>query len=328
MRRLLLMILLAVPALGADDTCAPWRSPNSPEAEPKRCVSVSTFTNIATATTRERSVSIASEAARLQSILVSSTNCANCDITIKAERCDGAAIGALLAASSSNLYARTEIAGAFVVQDKNGNSTAGVQAGDFFTRDTGVYAFSSTTGSGGTPDSSLSRISAGLVGVGTGAAGEVDGWLAQAGRDRRTATQAVTDSAALTADNQLSISLLAGRSYRFRLEYYFTTVATSGVQVDLNGGSATMTALQGHGYMTNLGTYVSEGNLAGAELTALTSTVALTATGTNTMVVMEGALTVNAAGTFIPRFAQNAETGAAESVTAKVLSHLVMEDVP
>lgn len=87
MKRFLAILLLALPALGADDTCSSLRAPNSPGAEPKRCVSVSTFTNIATGTTVERSVSLGAETAKLHSILVSSTNCADLDITIADTSC-------------------------------------------------------------------------------------------------------------------------------------------------------------------------------------------------------------------------------------------------
>lgn len=142
---------------------------------------------------------------------------------------------------------------------------------------------------------------------------------------RRAATQTVTDSASLTADDTLSVTLIAGRKYSFRVVYYFTTVATSGVQVDMGGGAATFTSFQGDIEIDNLSTFGVSG---GGEMTASTTAIGVTALGTSTKVEINGGFVCNAGGTFKPRFAQNAEGVGAESVIAKIDSHMLVWDMP
>jgi len=144
---------------------------------------------------------------------------------------------------------------------------------------------------------------------------------------RRTATQAVTDSTTLTADNTLVATVAASRAYRYRVEYYFTTVNTSGIKVDMGGGTATITSWQGSVAITNLASYAGEGDLGGGDVTTATTSRGVTASGTKVKVVMEGTFVVNAAGTIIPRFAQNAETGASENATAFVNSTLFLDPI-
>jgi hypothetical protein len=146
-----------------------------------------------------------------------------------------------------------------------------------------------------------------------------------ANRKRRATTQTVTDSTALVADNTLSVTVITGRKYNFRLVYYFTTVNTSGVQVTLDGGSCTFTSYQADAalYSLSASTFLSI-----VERTSAATASGLTATGTSCKVIIEGGFVCNAGGTFIPRFAQTTETGAAESVVAKVDSFLWVEDMP
>lgn len=172
-------------------------------------------------------------------------------------------------------------------------------------------------------DTGFKRAASTVVAMTNGSTGV--GWIQNsAGESRRTATQTVTDSAALAADNTLTATLIAGRKYRFRIRYYMTTVNSSGVQVDLNGGAATMTAINGFTKILSSAGAV----LAAGQIAALTTAVGVTASGTFAVVEIEGSLQCNAAGTFIPRFAQNAETGAAESVVAQIGSFMELSDVP
>lgn len=158
--------------------------------------------------------------------------------------------------------------------------------------------------------------------------GSTQGWFRSlAGRKRRAATQTVTNSTTFVADDTLSVTLIAGRKYSFRVVYYFTTVATSGVKIDLNGGTATATSLQGSALFTNMSTpaILVTGDIS---LSALNTAVGITVTGTKTMVEIQGGLVCNVGGTFIPEFAQNLETGAAESVIAGIDSFMWVEDMP
>lgn len=183
-----------------------------------------------------------------------------------------------------------------------------------------VFCTSATLGtvSGGFTD-----LLGGVVGMYN--SGGNGGWIQNtSGEKRRTATQTVTDSATFAADDTLSITVISGRKYRFLLEYFFTTVNTSGVKVDLNGGSAAMTAINGMAFL-----YSSAGAVGNAlQITALTSSPALTASGTFAYVTISGSFQPSGNGTFIPRFAQNAETGAAESVIAQIGSYITLADVP
>ncbi len=146
-------------------------------------------------------------------------------------------------------------------------------------------------------------------------------------RVRRNTTQLASDTTTLVADTQLSANLTAGKKYSFRIVYYFTTVNTSGVKVDLNGGTASMTSIQASMLMWNLSTpaLLATGT---AETTALNTAIGITVSGTNVMVEINGGMVCNAGGTFIPRFAQNAETGSAESITAKTDSHMWIVEMP
>lgn len=145
-----------------------------------------------------------------------------------------------------------------------------------------------------------------------------------AGKQRRTATQTVTDSTTFAADNTLSATVISGRRYDFEIGYFFTTVNTSGVKVDLNGGGATVAAI--NGMITIYSSAMAV--LAAAQITALTSTAGITASGTFAYAVIKGSFEASSNGTFAPRFAQNAETGAAESVIAQIGSYMITEDTP
>jgi hypothetical protein len=156
----------------------------------------------------------------------------------------------------------------------------------------------------------------------------VTGWkVFSAGIKKRAATQTVTDSTTFAADDTLSVSVVSAHKYAFRIVYFFTTVNSSGVKIDLNGGSATVSSLQGAVLMWNLTTpaLLATGT---AELTALNTAVGITTSGTNDMVEINGTFVASSTNTFAPRFAQNAETGAAESVVAKAGSYMVVWETP
>lgn len=149
------------------------------------------------------------------------------------------------------------------------------------------------------------------------------------GESRRTTTQTVTDSSTFVADNTLTATLSAGRQYRFRLRYWFTTVATSGVKVDLSGGTGTVSAINGTAKLYSL--VAGAGTLLSAEqITALATVVGITLTTTISYMEIDGTMLCTAAsgaGTFIPRFAQNLEGAPAESVIAQIGSFMELSDV-
>ena len=82
---LLLLILSPLAALAADDTCQIL--PGETLALGKRCSTVSTLTNIATGTTVERSLHVNGSSSTIVGVLLSSTNCTDCDIVIADASC-------------------------------------------------------------------------------------------------------------------------------------------------------------------------------------------------------------------------------------------------
>lgn len=141
----------------------------------------------------------------------------------------------------------------------------------------------------------------------------------------KIANQTVTDTTTLANDSHLSVSLAAGTTYVFRIVYFATTVATSGIKLDLGGGDATATSLICNGRIIG---NVTLATLATSVVSALNTTLGFTTIGdTAVRVELEGTITVNGAGTFIPRFAQNAETVAGESVIALRGSYMTIAPI-
>ncbi len=138
----------------------------------------------------------------------------------------------------------------------------------------------------------------------------------------RIATQTVTDSTTLTTDDTLTATLISGHKYIFKLKYQFTVISTSGAKVDLNGGTATATTINGDWSQTYNNAF------GGSSVTALTTAIAgSTGASGRYTVNVDGYILCNAGGTFKPRFAQQTETGAAESVIAGIGSFLTITDL-
>lgn len=140
------------------------------------------------------------------------------------------------------------------------------------------------------------------------------------GRKVKTVGQSVADSTTFANDNHLTFTLTAGKKYSFIGRLYTTCVATSGIKIDFNGGTATATSFAGNATFNNGATFVS-GNL-----TALSSAPGQTAA--TILIDVSGSIDVNAGGTFRLRFAQNAETGAAETATLNLGSWMWVEEMP
>lgn len=167
----------------------------------------------------------------------------------------------------------------------------------------------------------ISRVANNVLGVyGTSSA---DGWIQnRAGRRRITAdaTTTSTTPANLTA---LTVNLEAGRHYTFKL-VLFTENATAadGLRVDFDGGTATMTDFRAEGYVADSTSVVS---LPG--VTTLADDLVDTNVSGAALVEINGTLTVNAAGTFIPRLGKEADAAGA-TLTYRRGSYLWVEDMP
>jgi hypothetical protein len=120
---------------------------------------------------------------------------------------------------------------------------------------------------------------------------------------KQLASDATNNTATMSNLADLSMTLLAGKKYTGKLVIYFAdSVAAEGAKFDFDGGSATMTTIRGHGILTDTTQLLSQ------QVSALaTDFDAPTVTG-DAMLVVEFSLVVNAAGTFIPRFAQSSHT--------------------
>lgn len=127
---------------------------------------------------------------------------------------------------------------------------------------------------------------------------------------RVTAQFDKTSSTTLSAITGLSATLVAGASYYFEITLHVSANAAGGTKYDLNGGTATATALVAEYILTDNGTLA---NTITSRQTTLAGSVGQTGT-TAGMCVIRGLITVSAAGTFIPQFAQNASNAAASSV--------------
>lgn len=179
--------------------------------------------------------------------------------------------------------------------------------------DSGRYQWSSAaTPSGLDVDTALLRKAAGVIAASgsSGTGTSVSGWLMQAGNKRVTANQTVTDSDTLASSTDLTVTVAAGRSYTFRAELPFTTVNTSGVKVAI-AGTATHTDIL---YDVVIHGISTPGFLTSGRAASAGTAVGVTASGTAARATITGTTTVNAGGTLLVQFAQNAETGAAESV--------------
>lgn len=167
-------------------------------------------------------------------------------------------------------------------------------------------------------DTGLARVAAGVARVSNGSSGY--GFLQDAGQQYLTV--AVTNDTVMMASTTLSATLAAGRKYAFRLVALLSnSTAADGVTIDF-GGTATATAFVAHAVTIDADTppVVSV-----ARSTALGTDVVDVATITgNTISVVEGGITVNAAGSFSPRIAMKADTGG--TVTLAAGSSLVVWD--
>ena len=168
------------------------------------------------------------------------------------------------------------------------------------------------------PEAVISRVAAGVLGMGTGT------WLQQAGRSRVDTAAPVTNATdTMAAITGLSATLIAGRKYAGTMTLYVSTdVAAEGIKFDFDGGAATMTAF--NAAVTGNVQAATAGVTVSAALATDITFTALTGTGVNCIVISFD-LVCNAAGTFIPRFSQVAHALGTATVVAANLS---LDDYP
>lgn len=214
----------------------------------------------------------------------------------------GSVASLLLRASSQIDFQNLSASSVVRVDATNGNVTS-----------IGSYYMGSSVSAG---DAGIGRLAAGVVREATG------GWIQNTAGCARV-TGDGTNITITPATTGLSVTVKASRHYSFKLVLFVEeTTAADGLRVDFNGGTATMTDFRVHGTVADT-----------AGVRSLTQSVALdtditdtTTTGAS-MAVFEGHFTVNAAGTFIPRYAKEADAAGA-ALNLRRGSYLLVEDVP
>ena len=193
--------------------------------------------------------------------------------------------------------------------------------GAFSASSDSVVGWANNTTAGG-QDIAMSRIAAGVVGIGTGAAQNISGWMQWGGQKRVSSDFSKTSSATLSDVTGLSVDVQAGRTYSFEAFISYTCAAAGGVRAAI-GGTATATNIIYDGWIIDSAANGIKGN---AQATALAGVVANAATtGTAGHIIIRGTITVNAAGTLTVQFAQSVSNGTAS--VAKRGSYFIVHDV-
>lgn len=146
-------------------------------------------------------------------------------------------------------------------------------------------------------------------------AGEVNRLTGLAARN--SAQFDVTSSTTLVNVTGLTRNVESGRVYGFRAYVQTTANVAGGVKLAV-GGTATATAISYEGTLTGGAALVAQ-----TRATALAATVCASTTTTTGTCTIEGVIQVNAGGTLTIQFAQNASNGAASSVLANQMFHLI-----
>lgn len=189
----------------------------------------------------------------------------------------------------------------------------------------GMYGWTSASGAdGGDNDTNLGRAAAGVVAA-YGASSATAGWIQNTAARSRVAND-VTNATITPANiTGLSATLIAGRKYSGRLVLFINNaLAADGLRLDFDGGTATMTSFRaGFEAGANVTTF---GTMNSSALATDLTIDAFSGTG-DSVVVVSFSLVCNAAGTFIPRIAKEADAAGA-TLTVYTNSFMWLEDVP
>jgi hypothetical protein len=167
---------------------------------------------------------------------------------------------------------------------------------NFDTAYLGIYGSSNNT-----RDLGISRVASGVAAIGNGNEGDATSWLQTAGACFVTADQ--TNATTTFASTTCSMTVKATRKYSGICELYLSdSIAADGAKIDFNGGSATST-----NFIAQVTAFDTALNLSTQSTSLSTSLSASTFTGAGAFEV-HFSFESNAAGTFIPQFAQTAHT--------------------
>ncbi len=172
----------------------------------------------------------------------------------------------------------------------------------------------------GGQDTGISRVAAGVLGVGTGSAASVAGYIQWGGQKRVTADFDTGNSTTLANITGLSVAVAAGRTYSFVAELYTTSDVAAGVKFAI-AGTATATAIIYEAIVHNAGVLVAQ-----TRATALGTSVGAVTAVTVAKCTITGTITVANAGTLTVQMAQN--VGNATGSVALRGSSFIVHDMP
>lgn len=118
----------------------------------------------------------------------------------------------------------------------------------------------------------------------------------------RVSSQFDKTNATLAGITGLSWTLSGSTSYNYHIVLILSCSAAGGAKVDLNGGTATATAI-------NTTALRTDGSAYGTTNTTSLSGTLVNGAAAFISLIIDGTITVNAGGTFIPQFAQNTASG-------------------
>ena len=201
-----------------------------------------------------------------------------------------------------------------------GNLILGTSAGAIGTSGAGVLAFTLSTAPSTSPTDTVQLYS------NDAAAGDHNTyWRNEAGEvtratglaARNSSSFAKTSDTTLATITGLSRNVEAGRTYAFTAVMQTTAAATGGIKFAVSG-TATATAISYEGILQDATVTVAQ-----TRATALDTTVCASTTSTAGTCTIRGVIQVNAAGTFLIQFAQNASDGGASTVLANQYFQLI-----
>lgn len=182
---------------------------------------------------------------------------------------------------------------------------------------TGQVFWSPSSSVIGVNDIGLSRLAAGVLNVTNGSSGT--GWIQNSAGEAALESAFTRSDATLTSTN-LSLTVIAGRSYRITGYLIVSnSVAGEGAKFDFDGGTATATTFDVA--FNAVGGTVVPGTIAA---TAIATDLNYTSVTGTTRIFVQGYLEVNAGGTFILRASE--DTTATGTMTLAAGSWLALYD--
>lgn len=178
-------------------------------------------------------------------------------------------------------------------------------------------------------DTILKRAAAGVVSFVDSTGGNNTGFFTYAGQSRVTGDTTLDSISPATMTLTPTYTLANSRTYSFECHIYANTpTAADGFRVDFDGGTV---AIAAGGFRAHVKGFDQTGAItasAASSSTALATDLTWTSTTGDAEYVLTGTITVGAAGTgtFIPRYAKEADAGAAATIYRG--SFCWMQDMP